>query len=211
MTSVINKVFGSANDRELKRLWPLVEQVKAHYPAAQALADEDFPKKTDEFRRRFCQGESLDRILFEAYAVCREAAHRVLGGKQLVFDRWEEREIRYFGHFDVQILGGIVLHEGKIAEMVTGEGKTLVASLPAYLNGLVPSEAWIEAAKTCQGEAPETWTFEPLVRETESSPWMLMSRARADERPIPFTIRHILPVGRGVHVVTVNDYLAGRD
>jgi preprotein translocase subunit SecA len=211
LTRILNRIFGSANERELKRLWPLVERVKEHYPAAEALADADFPARTDELRRRYCQGEDEDQLLPEAFALCREASHRVLGEKKMVYDKWEEREIRFFGHFDVQILGGIVLHEGRIAEMVTGEGKTLVATLPAYLNGLLPSDAWIEAAEATMGTDRARWDFVPFVREREDAPWIRLDEARRQELEIPGTIRHILPVGRGVHVVTVNDYLARRD
>jgi preprotein translocase subunit SecA len=205
------RVFGSANDRQLKRLWPMVERVKTHYPDVQALADEDFPKKTDELRRRYCKGESIDSLLYEAFALCREASHRSLGEGKMVYDKWEEKEIRYFGHFDVQVLGGIVLHENMIAEMVTGEGKTLVATLPAYLNGLVPSEEWIEASREVQGSDPADWAFAPLVRPAEDAPWQVLPESQETEEPIPLTIRHVLPVGRGVHIITVNDYLAGRD
>jgi preprotein translocase subunit SecA len=132
------KVFGTANERELKRLAPLVVEINSHEPAMQALSDEQLRAKTAEFRARYGAGETLDDLLPEAFAVVREAGHRTLNMR----------------HFDVQLIGGMVLHRGKIAEMKTGEGKTLVATLPAYLNALA---------------------------------------------------------GKGVHVVTVNDYLARRD
>jgi preprotein translocase subunit SecA len=132
------KVFGTANERELKRLAPLVVEINAHEPAMQALSDEQLRAKTAEFRARYEKGETLDDLLPEAFAVVREAGRRTLNMR----------------HFDVQLIGGMVLHRGKIAEMKTGEGKTLVATLPAYLNALA---------------------------------------------------------GKGVHVVTVNDYLARRD
>ncbi|MFZ5861690.1 MAG: preprotein translocase subunit SecA [Nitrospirota bacterium] len=138
MLSILRKLVGSKNDRELKRIGPLVEQVNAFEPPVRALTDEALVAKTREFRARVAAGESLDALLPEAFAVVREGSRRVLGMR----------------HFDVQIIGGIVLHEGKIAEMKTGEGKTLVATLPVYLNALS---------------------------------------------------------GHGVHVVTVNDYLARRD
>ncbi|MCX7934442.1 MAG: hypothetical protein N3A66_04185, partial [Planctomycetota bacterium] len=128
--------FGSANERELRRLWPLVEKVNRHWPAIRALSDEQLQAKTAEFRRRLLRGESEDDILPEAFAVCREAAHRTLGKGQWVEARYDSLvfengkfvykpvpdRIPLFAHFDVQILGGIVLHECKIAEMVTGEG-----------------------------------------------------------------------------------------
>ena len=131
-------IFGTSNDRALKRLQARVPAVNALEPQVAALSDEALRAKTDEFRGRIASGTDLDELLPEAFAVVREAAKRVLGMR----------------HFDVQLIGGMVLHEGKIAEMKTGEGKTLVATLPVYLNALS---------------------------------------------------------GRGVHVVTVNDYLATRD
>ena len=135
---LLRRIFGSKNERELKRLWPLVEEVNTFEQAVAGLPDTELRGKTDEFRKRLEAGETLDDILPEAFAVVREASRRTIGLRP----------------FDVQILGGIVLHEGKIAEMKTGEGKTLVATLPVYLNALT---------------------------------------------------------GEGVHVVTVNDYLARRD
>lgn len=135
---VLQKIFGSKNERELNRLKPLVAAINALEPAMAKLRDNELKAKTSEFRNRLDQGESLDDLLPEAFAVVREAAKRTLGQR----------------HFDVQLMGGIILHEGKIAEMKTGEGKTLAATLPVYLNALA---------------------------------------------------------GKGVHVVTVNDYLAKRD
>jgi preprotein translocase subunit SecA len=138
LETLLAKVVGTQNERELKRLRPLVGEVNALEPSIQSLSDEEFRAKTAEFRARLAQGETLDDLLVEAFAVVREAGKRTLGMR----------------HFDVQLIGGAVLHKGKIAEMKTGEGKTLVATLPAYLNALD---------------------------------------------------------GKGVHVVTVNDYLARRD
>jgi preprotein translocase subunit SecA len=136
--TVLAKVFGTANEREIKRMRPIVESINAREPDIQRLSDEQLRGKTAEFRERLAAGETLDDLLPEAFAVVREAGRRALNMR----------------HFDVQLIGGIVLHRGKIAEMKTGEGKTLVATLPAYLNALE---------------------------------------------------------GKGVHVVTVNDYLARRD
>ncbi|MBI5044034.1 MAG: preprotein translocase subunit SecA, partial [Nitrospirae bacterium] len=138
ITTLIKKVIGTKNDRELKRIQPLIDKINALEPSISVLSDEQLKAKTAEFKKRLSAGETLDDILFEAFAVAREASKRVLNMR----------------HFDVQLVGGIVLHEGKIAEMKTGEGKTLVATLPVYLNALS---------------------------------------------------------GKGVHVVTVNDYLAKRD
>ncbi|PKO25738.1 MAG: preprotein translocase subunit SecA [Betaproteobacteria bacterium HGW-Betaproteobacteria-8] len=138
LSKLFKKVFGSRNERLIKQLSQKVEAINAMEPALQALSDEALKAKTEEFKQRYQNGESLDKLLPEAFAVVREGSRRVL-------------EMR---HFDVQLIGGMVLHSGKIAEMRTGEGKTLVATLPAYLNALT---------------------------------------------------------GKGVHVVTVNDYLAKRD
>jgi len=121
------KVFGSRNERLLKSIWPRVAEVSSLEPQMTALSDEELRHKTDEFRERLAKGATLDQLLPEAFATVREAARRHLRTSTGVPMR----------HFDVQILGGIVLHQGKIAEMVTGEGKTLVATLPAYLNALV--------------------------------------------------------------------------
>lgn len=117
---LLNKLFGTYSEREVKRIKPLVKQINDLEPALQKLTDEELQHKTVEFKERLAQGESLDDILPEAYATVREASVRVLGMR----------------HFDVQLIGGIVLHQGRIAEMKTGEGKTLVATLPCYLNGL---------------------------------------------------------------------------
>ncbi len=117
---LLQKIFGTQNSRTLKKLWPIVHQVNALEPEIQKLSDEALRQKTEEFRERLTQGATLEELLVEAYAVVREAARRTINMRP----------------FDVQILGGIVLHQGKIAEMATGEGKTLVATLPLYLNAL---------------------------------------------------------------------------
>ena len=136
--SLVEKLFGSFSDRELKKVNPITKQVLALEPKYQAMSDADLQAQTAVFKQQLAEGKTLDDILPDAFAVCREAAWRVLGMK----------------HFPVQVTGGIALHRGDIAEMQTGEGKTLVATLPAYLNALT---------------------------------------------------------GEGVHIVTVNDYLAKRD
>ena len=138
LDTLLAKVIGTQNERELKRLTPLVADINGREAALKPLTDDQLRAKTAEYRERVGRGESLDAVLPEAFAVVREAGWRVLKMR----------------HFDVQLIGGMVLHRGKIAEMKTGEGKTLVATLPAYLNALA---------------------------------------------------------GKGVHVVTVNDYLARRD
>ena len=136
--NILEKIFGSHSEKEIKRIMPLVQKIEALDETMQALSDEELRNKTDEFKKRLADGETLDSLLPEAFAVVREAAVRTLGMK----------------HYRVQLIGGIILHQGRIAEMKTGEGKTLVSTLPAYLNALE---------------------------------------------------------GKGVHVVTVNDYLANRD
>src|SRR3954469_22163960 len=136
--SLLTKIFGSRNQRLLKQYQKTVRDINALEPKMAQLSDADLQAKTPEFKQRIANGEQLDDILPEAFAVCREAGKRVLKMR----------------HFDVQLIGGMVLHHGKIAEMGTGEGKTLMATLPAYLNALA---------------------------------------------------------GSGVHIVTVNDYLAQRD
>jgi preprotein translocase subunit SecA len=138
ITKVLKNVFGTRNDRELKRMGKVVKQINALADDIKALSDEQLAAKTPEFRQRLADGQTLAQLLPEAFAVVREAGERALGLR----------------HFDVQLIGGMALHEGKIAEMRTGEGKTLVATLPAYLNALT---------------------------------------------------------GKGVHLITVNDYLANRD
>ena len=135
---LLKAIFGNYSEKEIKRIRPLLDRVLSYEEEFRALSDDELRAKTDEFKNRLTIGETLDDILPEAFAVCREAGDRVLGMR----------------HFPVQILGGIILHQGRISEMKTGEGKTLVATLPAYLNALS---------------------------------------------------------GRGVHIVTVNDYLAKRD
>ncbi len=120
ISNSLRKLFGTRNDRELKRMGKVVKQINALAADMKALDDTRLAARTGEFRQRMAAGESLDKILPEAFAVAREASERVLGMR----------------HFDVQLIGGMALHEGKIAEMRTGEGKTLVATLPAYLNAL---------------------------------------------------------------------------
>ena len=138
MLGFIQKLLGNKNAKEIKRIRSIVEEINGLEPELLSLSDTSLRAKTEEFKARLANGETLDDILPEAFAVVREASKRVLGMR----------------HFDVQMIGGIVLHRGNIAEMRTGEGKTLVATLPVYLNALS---------------------------------------------------------GKGVHVVTVNDYLAKRD
>ena len=117
---LFSKIFGTYSEKEIKRITPIVEKINSLEPAMEKLTDQELQAKTSEFKRRLEKGETLDNILPEAFAVVREASKRVLGLR----------------HFDVQLMGGIILHQGRIAEMKTGEGKTLVATLPLYLNAL---------------------------------------------------------------------------
>ena len=116
----LTKIFGTHSERELKRIYPLVDKVESYRDSMQKLSDEELRNKTKEYKERLEKGETLDDLLPEAFATVREAAKRVLGME----------------HYRVQIIGGIILHQGRIAEMKTGEGKTLVSTLPAYLNAL---------------------------------------------------------------------------
>ncbi len=118
--STLTKIFGTHSERELKRIYPIVDKVESYRDSMMKLSDEELKNKTKEYKERFAKGETLDALLPEAYATVREAARRVLGME----------------HYRVQIIGGIILHQGRIAEMRTGEGKTLVSTLPAYLNAL---------------------------------------------------------------------------
>ena len=120
LQTFLAKIIGTQNERDLKRIQPLVDRINALEATVQPLSDEALRGKTAEFRARLADGETLDDLLPEAFAVVREAGWRVLRMR----------------HFDVQLIGGIVLHTGRIGEMKTGEGKTLVATLPAYLNAL---------------------------------------------------------------------------
>jgi len=131
---LINKIIGSRNERVLRRLWPIVEQINRIYETYHTLSDEDLLKKTEEFERRLQDGEDSMSVLPEAYALVKEACRRLVGKKWTVTGQPYEWDMI---PFDVQLLGAIVLHQGKIAEMATGEGKTLVATMPLYLNALI--------------------------------------------------------------------------
>ncbi|MFP3034291.1 MAG: preprotein translocase subunit SecA, partial [Candidatus Tisiphia sp.] len=120
MLSLLKKLFGTANDRSIKKLSLKIEKINLLEPSIQKLSDDDLRNKTEQFRQRLKDGESLDDLTYEAFAVVREASKRLYGMR----------------HFDVQLIGGLILHRGMITEMRTGEGKTLVATLPAYLNAL---------------------------------------------------------------------------
>ena len=125
MANVLGKIFGTRNGRQLKRMGKVVTTINSYANDLEKLTDDALKAKTAAFKQRLMAGESIDDILPEAFAVCREASTRVMGLR----------------HFDVQLIGGMTLHEGNIAEMRTGEGKTLVATLPAYVNALSGSSA----------------------------------------------------------------------
>jgi preprotein translocase subunit SecA len=144
---VLKKVFGSKNDRELKRMGKLVAQVNGFEPAISALDDAALRGKTDQFKQRLAQGATLDELLPEAFAVVREASKRVLGMR----------------HFDVQMIGGITLHEGRIAEMRTGEGKTLMATLPVYLNALTGKGVFVVTVNDYLAQRDAEW-MGPIYR-----------------------------------------------
>jgi len=147
VTNVLKKVFGTRNDRELKRMGKVVKQVNAFEEAMQALTDEQLAAKTEEFKQRLADGQKLDSLLPEAFAVVREAGVRVMGMR----------------HFDVQLIGGMALFEGKIAEMRTGEGKTLVATLPAYLNALTGNSVHLITVNDYLANRDAQW-MGPLYR-----------------------------------------------
>ncbi len=133
MGTALKKVFGTKHQRDIRTLTPLVEEINEIYAGLQSLSDEELRGKTDEFRQRLNEGETLDDIMTEAFAVVKETCRRLLGKKWLVMGHETEWNMV---HFDCQLVGAIVLHQGKIAEMATGEGKSLVATMPLYLNAL---------------------------------------------------------------------------
>ena len=146
---MFSKVFGTRSQREVKRIMPLVEKIESLRPDMQKLSDEELRGKTREFKKRLEEGETLDDLLPEAFAVVREAGKRVLGME----------------HFRVQLIGGIILHQGRIAEMRTGEGKTLVSTLPAYLNAL---EGKGDGARSAAGyQVPPHQTCGNIHRDLE--------------------------------------------
>ena len=140
-STIARAIFGSANDRSLKSYQRRVPQINALEPAMEALSDEALRGKTAEFRARLAEGATLDSLLPEAFAVVREAGKRTLGQR----------------HFDVQLVGGMVLHDGKISEMKTGEGKTLVATLPVYLNALAGKGAHVVTVNDYLASRDAAW------------------------------------------------------
>jgi preprotein translocase SecA subunit len=199
---MFKKLFGGfidSNEKAVKRFDKTIERINALEPQMQALSDEQLHAKTDEFRNRLKNGEALDDILDEAFAAVREAGKRALSQR----------------HFDVQLIGGVVLHLGRIAEMKTGEGKTLVATLPSYLNALQLNEEWVEKSRELQGGESAGWDFKPygLYRDEKgNAEWRLIKTSPNDPSVAGMGVpARIIPVSCGVHVVTVNDYLSKRD
>lgn len=141
IAQLLAQIFGTKNEREIKKLYPIVERINSFEPAIQALSDEQLAAKTNEFREQISEGKTLEEILPEAFAVVREAARRKIGQR----------------HFDVQLMGGIVLHQGKIAEMKTGEGKTLTATLPLYLNALSGKGAYLVTVNDYLAKRDAEW------------------------------------------------------
>ncbi len=183
MVKLASKIFGDANEKQVKKLRPLVKEINELEPGVQALSDEQLRAKTGEFRARLGEGETLDDILPEAFAVVRESARRHVGMR----------------HFDVQLIGGIVLHQGKIAEMKTGEGKTLVASLPLYLNALEGHGAHLVTVNDYLAKRDTQWMgpiYDALglslgCLQHESA--FLFSRDKVSDVP---NMEHLVPVSR---------------
>ena len=165
LISTVKKIFGTRNDRELKRMGKVVARINALEEAMQALDDAALRAKTDEFRSRLADGESLDQLLPEAFAVVREAGVRALGMR----------------HFDVQLIGGMALHDGKIAEMRTGEGKTLVATLPAYLNALPDHSVHLVTVNDYLASRDASW-MGPLYEFLGLAVGVVRSGQSADEK-----------------------------
>jgi len=165
---IIRAVGGDPHTKIIEEFTEIVDQINALEAQFESLSTEELSAKTREFRLRLVKGESLEDILPEAFATVREASKNTIGQR----------------HYDVQLIGGIAMHNAIVAEMRTGEGKTLTATLPIYLNALSLNPAWVSEARQTWGDDPEAWDFKPL---------------------------NGIPLGNGVHLITVNDYLARRD
>ncbi len=157
LDTVIKKVFGSKNERELKKLWPLVEEINRYYEKFDRMTDEELQGQTEIFKQRLAEGETLDDILPEAFATVKQACKRLVGKKWMAAGsevKWD------MVPFDVQLIGAIVLHQGKIAEMATGEGKTLVATMPLYLNALEGKGAHLVTVNDYLAQRDAEWMGE---------------------------------------------------
>ncbi|GAB4329866.1 MAG: preprotein translocase subunit SecA [Calditrichia bacterium] len=154
---LFSKFFGSSHERTLKKLWPIVDEINSHYEKLKNLTDEQLQNKTEEFKQRLAAGETLDELLPEAFAVVKDACRRMVGKKWVVTGKemtWD------MVPYDVQLIGGIALHQGKIAEMATGEGKTLVATLPLYLNALEGKGAHLVTVNDYLAQRDAEWMGE---------------------------------------------------
>ncbi|OPL17968.1 MAG: hypothetical protein AVO35_07350 [Candidatus Aegiribacteria sp. MLS_C] len=181
LKNVVRSLFGDRQRKKIAELQPFVDTVNGYWEGLAELSEDEFRDMTRRFRVRLAAGETTDDIMCEAFAVVKEACRRLLGSSWHVSGSLQEWNMV---PFDVQIMGAVVLHQGRIAEMATGEGKTLVAVMPMYLNALDLNERWKSLARSKFGDDPEKWEFSPIDG---------------------------IPPGRGAHLVTVNDYLAGRD
>ena len=157
VTQLIRKIFPSQNDREIKNLWPIVEEINEYYEEYHDLSDEELQGKTEEFKQRLANGETLDDILSEAFATVKETCRRMVGKKWMAAGVEIEWNMI---HFDVQLIGAIALHDGKIAEMATGEGKTLVATMPLYLNALEGKGAHLVTVNDYLAQRDAEWMGE---------------------------------------------------
>ena len=230
MAKILEKIFGTSSQRQIKKIIPLLDEINELYEEYHSISDDELRSKTIEFRRRLAselmeyhkelieidseiassddideierlreerekieselyarEGEVLDEMMVEAFAVVKETCRRLVGTE---FNLMENKVVWDMIPYDVQILGAIILHRGNIAEMATGEGKTLVATMPLYLNALAINHNWFELALKKWGENIDNWEFIPLLDEE---------------------VGETITPGRGVHLVTVNDYLARRD
>jgi preprotein translocase subunit SecA len=157
LSNVVTKIFGNKHERDVKKLIPIVDEINRHYDSYQSLSDEELQLKTGEFKNRLAEGETVDDLLPEAFAVVKDACRRLLGKKLIVTSREMEWDMI---PFDVQLIGAIVLHEGKIAEMATGEGKTLVATMPLYLNALTGHGAHLVTVNDYLAQRDGEWMGE---------------------------------------------------
>ncbi len=174
----LKNIFGTQMEREIKRHAPIVEQINTHFESFQGLDDEELPAKTEEFRRRLADGETIDDLLPEAFALVKEACRRKVGRSWAVMGHeilWE------MVPFDVQLLGGVVLHQGQIAEMATGEGKTLVATLPLYLNALAGKGAHLVTVNDYLAERDSQW-MGPVFESLGLSVGVILSGMNPPER-----------------------------
>jgi len=181
LKKMVKSMFGDRQSKKTAALQHYIDEVNEFCNKLEPLSEDELKDYTRKFRIRLAKGETLDDIMCEAFAVVKESCRKLLGQSWIVSGKEHEWNMV---PFDVQILGAVVLHQGRIAEMATGEGKTLVAVMPMYLNSLELNPDWIELAAEKYGDDIDKWVFEPVEN---------------------------VPVGKGAHLVTVNDYLSKRD